>query len=197
MFYSAVCWNIAAAVDTEMKNLNSKSSNLLALKENIRMEVIVLGWEDLNTHWSKNVKALTPEDLVLHLKIIVSKQWSRSIPTKPPVLFPVQKALTQLGTQSSDVVAMDTSHVENSDEFEQQARLTILEREAVGVGDRYSNMQPTSATAKENVLIGKRMDVCLQYFLNDGGTEIFWSQGEVILVSDGEKIPKKQGRQAC
>ena len=127
----------------------------------------------------------------------MSKQWSRSIPTKPPVLFPVQKVLTQLGTQSSDVVAMDTSHVENSDEFEQQARLTILEREAVGVGDRYSNMQPTSATAKENVLIGKRMDVCLQYFLNDGGTEIFWSQGEVILVSDGEKIPKKQGRQAC
>ena len=64
MFYSAAYWNIAAAVDREMKKLNSKSSNLLDLMENIRMEVIVLGWEDLNTHWSKNVKALTPEELV-------------------------------------------------------------------------------------------------------------------------------------
>ena len=116
----------------------------------------------------------------------MSKQWSRSIPTKPPVLLPAKKAFPQLGTQVPDVVAMDRDRLETSDEFEQQARCKILEREAVDVSDRYSNMQPTSATAKENVLIGKRMDVCLQYFLNDGGTDILWIQGGVISASDGE-----------
>ena len=58
-------------------------------------------------------------------------------------------------------------------------------------------MQPTSAPAIDKGLIGKRLDICLQYFLNDGGTDLFWIQGEVILVSDWTKITKKQGRQAC
>ena len=44
MFYSAACWNNAAAVDRNMKNLNSKSSKLLALKDDIRMRVIGLVW---------------------------------------------------------------------------------------------------------------------------------------------------------
>ena len=78
--------------------------------------------------------------------------------------------------------------LETSDESEQQARRTKLEREAVGVGNIYYNMQPTSVTAIDKGLIVKRMEVCLQYFLNDGGTELLWIQGEVILVSYGENI---------
>ena len=71
---------------------------MLPLKENIRMRVIGLGWEDLSTQWSKNGKALTPEDLTLHLKMIVSRKHSRSIPTNMPVFLPIQKALPQLYT---------------------------------------------------------------------------------------------------
>ena len=197
MFHYAMCWNTAAAVEREMKNLNSKSSNLIDLKENIRMRVIGLGWEDLRTHWSNNGKASTTEEITLHLKILVSKHQSCSIPTKPPVLLPVQKALPQLDTQAPDVVAMDVAFIETTDEFEQQASRTRLEREVVGVCGRYSNMQPTSAPAIDKGLIGKRLDVYLQYFLGDGRTELLWSQGEVILVSYGTKIPKKQGQQAC
>ena len=35
---------------------------------------------------------------------------------------------------------MDAEFLETCDEFEHQARRTILERGAVGVGERYSNM---------------------------------------------------------
>ena len=90
MFYCASCWNTAATVDWDMKKLNSKSSKMLSLKENIRMRSIVLGWEDLSAHWSRNVKAFTQEELALHLKIIISKQQSHSIPTKLPVLLPTK-----------------------------------------------------------------------------------------------------------
>ena len=100
--------NTADAVDREMKNLNSKPSKIIALKENIMMRVIGLGKEDRSTHWSKNGKAFTPEELVSHLKMIVSKQWSRYMPAKPPVLLPVKEALQQLGTQAPDIVAMDS-----------------------------------------------------------------------------------------
>ena len=40
IFYSAACWNISAAVDRDLKNLNRNSSRILALKENIRMKVV-------------------------------------------------------------------------------------------------------------------------------------------------------------
>ena len=90
MFYSAVCWNTAAAVDRELKKINSKSHKLLYLKENIRTRMISLGWEDMITNWYKNGKAFTSEELESHLKMIVSKQRSRSIPTKPPVLISAQ-----------------------------------------------------------------------------------------------------------
>ena len=99
-----------------------------------------MGWEDLSTHWYKNYKAFTPEELTSHLKIIVSKQCSRSVPTKTPVLIPVQKALLQIVKKAPDVVSMDAARIETSDEFEQQARRTRLEREAVDIVGRYSNM---------------------------------------------------------
>ena len=77
-------------------------------------------------HWSKNGNTFTPEELTLNLKMIVSKQRSHSIQINPPVLLPVLKALQQLGTQALDIVTMDAAYLETSDNFEQQARRTIL-----------------------------------------------------------------------
>ena len=114
MFYSASCWNTTAAVDRELKEMNIRSSKLQSLMEHIRMRVICLGWEDLSMNWSNNGKAFTPEELAYHLKMIVSKQRSRSIPTKPQFLLLAKKVLPQLGTQAPDVVAMDSSHIETS-----------------------------------------------------------------------------------
>ena len=48
---------------------------------------------------------------------------------------------------------MDEDRLETSYEFDQQERHTILERKAVGVGDRYYNMNPTSAPAIDKGLI--------------------------------------------
>ena len=120
--------------------------------------MIGLGWEDLITYWSKNDKAFTPEDLASHIKMIVSEQRSRSIPTNPPVLPPSQKALKQLVTQVPEFVVVDAAFLETIDEFDQQERRTRLEREAVGVGNIYSNMKPTSEPAIDKYLIGKRLN---------------------------------------
>ena len=42
---------------------------------------------------------------------------------------------------------MDVACLGKSNEFEHQSRRTRLEIESVGVGEIYSNMQPTSAPA--------------------------------------------------
>ena len=72
---------------------------------------------------------------------------------------------------------MDVACLETNDEFDQKERRTGLDREEVGVGNRCSNIQPTSEPAMEKYLIGKRLEICHQYFLNDGGTELCWSKG--------------------
>ena len=57
-----------------------------------------------------------------------------------------------------------------------------MESEVVGVGNIYYNIQPTSTLAIYKKFIGKWMNVCLQYVIDDDGNEIYWIQGEVILI---------------
>ena len=46
-------------------------------------------------------------------------------------------------------------------------------------------------------LVGKRLDICERYELDEGGSELRWSQGEVVKVSDGSNILKPGARSAC
>ena len=51
MFGSAACWMTVSSVDRELRKLQSKSSKITALKDNIRIRVLGLGWIDLATPW--------------------------------------------------------------------------------------------------------------------------------------------------
>ena len=55
-------------------------------------------------------------------------------------------------------------------------------------------MQPISQPKIDKNLIGRRLDVCDKYDLEEGGTEIRWSQGEVIAISDGFNMLKLGAR---
>ena len=57
-------------------------------------------------------------------------------------------------------------------------------------------MQPTSMPKIDKTLIGTRLDICEKYDLDEGGSELRWSQGEVILISDGSNIIKQGARTA-
>ena len=127
----------------------------------------------------------------------ISQQQKRRIPKAPPVPLPDRKQLPSLGTQSQDLVAIDITHTLGSVQFEDNANSVRLERELAGMGDRYSELQPTSRPTIDKKLIGKRLDICKKYNLNDGGSELRWSQGEVIKVSDGKNILKPGARNAC
>jgi len=134
MFASPACWMTTKVVDRELKKLKSKAAKLNALKENIRIRVIGFGWKDLSTPWSKNGVAYTPAELASHLKMMLSKQRSRQIPEKPPVLLPQRKSVPLLGTQAPDVMAIDEARKKDEEEFEEKARRVQKELEAVGGG---------------------------------------------------------------
>ena len=50
---SAACWKTVAVAERELEKCSSKSAKLEALKEQIKIRTLGLGWADLTTPWSK------------------------------------------------------------------------------------------------------------------------------------------------
>ena len=65
---------------------------------------------------------------------------------------------------------MDAAQLACTNEIEEQARNLRSEREEAGVGDRYSEMQPTSMPTVDTNLVRKWLDVCFDYKL-DGSND--------------------------
>ena len=80
--------------------------------------------------------------------------------------------MLSLGTQSQHLIAIDITHASDSAQFEENTNDVRLEREFSGMGDRYSELQPTSRPNIDKKLIGKRLDICEKYNFNDGGSEL-------------------------
>ena len=196
MFGSAACWMNARQIDTELRKLTSNTAKIDALKENIRIRVIGLGWSDLATPWSRNGKLLTVDQLKVHLKMIIKEQRKRDIPSKPLVQLPKRKDLPILGTKTIDLTSIEIKSASTHDKFEEQTRCLRDEREINGVGDRYAHIQPMSRPNVDKSLVGKRLDICEKYDLEEGGSELRWSQGVVLSISDGSNMLKPGARTA-
>ena len=59
-----------------------------------------------------------------------------------------------------------------SEAFEKNARNLKSERESVRIGDPYVEMYPLSMPKIDNSMVGKRLDICEQYSLEEGGNEL-------------------------
>ena len=160
MFDSAACWMNARQIDTELRKLTSNTAKIDALKENIRIRVIGLGWSDLATPWSRNGKSSTVDQLKVHLKMIIKEQRKRDIPSKPLVQLPKRKDLPILGTKTIDLTSIEIKSASIHDKFEEQTRCLRDEREINGVGDSYAHIQPMSRPNVDKSLVGKRLDIC-------------------------------------
>ena len=53
MYFSPACWKTENIVDHEPQKLKSKSAKLYALKEDIRIRILGLGWSNFSMTWSK------------------------------------------------------------------------------------------------------------------------------------------------
>ena len=147
---------------------------------------MVKGWE--RTHSKATYRSF--KNIILH-------QRSRQIPTKPPVTLPKRKLLPILETKTSVLTRIEQKYNNKTEEFETNGQKLRMERESAGIGDRYSNMQPSSIPIIDKSLIGKRLDVCHTWDLEEGGTELRLSQGEVIEISNGSNILKPGARSSC
>ena len=86
----------------------------------------------------------SPQELGKHLKGIIRNEKKCTIPNEPPAMIPQRKQLSQLGKQKSDVKVIDAIHQEKSVQLDDNARMTRINRESIGQGERYEELQPTS-----------------------------------------------------
>jgi len=95
----------AAAKARQMKGLKRKrkftrkSAKLEALKENIRMRIIGLGWKQFAITWSQLV-----DELATHLKMIIREEKRLTPPKDPALEMPKRPELPILGTASQQLI---------------------------------------------------------------------------------------------
>lgn len=192
MYGSLACWMTERAVDSELIKLGSKTAQLRHLKEQIKMRVLGLGWDQFQTTWSKNGIEKTPKELATHLKNIIREGRSLEVPIEPPARLPTRKELPALGTVTQDVLDLDASRASKHQEFVESAEELRCEREAVGMGDLRGELQPTSHPPIDKSLVGKRIEMLFQFTENGTGENKFfeWCKGIIKRVSDGKNLKK-------
>ena len=116
---------------------------------------------------------------------------------KPSGRFDKTKILPTLGTKTSTLPLIEKTYNDQSDKFETDWKNERAERELAGIGDIYSNMQPLSMPSVDKKLLGKRLDVCFEWNIEEGGKKLRWSQGQVVNVSNGSNILKPGAWTSC
>mgnify|MGYP006196441921 FL=1 len=75
MYFSDVCWKgKQSIVKTMLARLRSESTKVEALKENIRMRVLGLGWKQFSITWSQKGVRRSVDELAMHLKMIIREE---------------------------------------------------------------------------------------------------------------------------
>ena len=106
-----------------------------ALKENIRMQVLGLGWKKFSITWSQKGVRRSVDELALHLKMIIREERKLMPPTDPALEMPKRAVLPILGTATQQLLeSNDTAKIDEK-EFRERAAELRMQREARGEGN--------------------------------------------------------------
>ena len=77
------------------------------MKDQIRIRVLGLGWDNWRHPWSAARHDFTGEVLTENIKKLMKRDKKRKISVKLPVDIPTRNKLTVLGTISPDIIILD------------------------------------------------------------------------------------------
>ena len=165
------------------EQFKSKKARLEAVKEQILIRYLGLGWVEAHHPWSekRGVSRYTflPCELLEHfVKVVLPLADSNTVPSKPPVKLPGLPKLYRLGTRAQDCIDLDNKLSEVSRDFRLKAMKQREQLEDDGYGDELYEMQqnlwPVKALREENFSIDK----LFEYKVGDQLT-LQWCQGKV------------------
>ena len=115
-----------------------------------------------------------------------------SIPDKPPINIPKRKTLPTLGKQTVVVENLDKNYIKDEEGFVRNADTIRKEREDMGLGSMYYEMQPRSKPKIDDTFVGKMIGVLFMFDILDRDEPekaLRWCQGKVVRVLKNKKIP--------
>ena len=183
-YHSPRCWltaNVANEVYLELK-IKSETARLGAVKEQILIRNLGLGWEDANHPWLAVGHTYNLEELLGHLlEVVIPMSSIRDIPLEPPMNVPKMPAIKKLGMISE--LATDQEKISDD-------KLVALKengwdekrmREERGEGDGWAEKQHLLAP-KMNKLKGFRIEMTFENTAQDGSQCLAWYQGTIEKI---------------
>ena len=192
MYKSSGCWKSANEVNRGLRQLQTKKDKYESIKENINIRVKGFGWTQFRQSWSKDGKQHSVEFLAEKLKFIIKQERKLSIPDKPPINIPKRKKLPTLGKQTVIAENLDNNYIKDEEGFVRNADTIRKEREDIGIGSMYSEMQPRNRPKIDTTFVGTRIEVLFMFDILDRDEPekaLRWCQGKVVKVLENKKIP--------
>ncbi len=133
MYNSDVCWKGQQRIVGKMLGrLKSESAKLEAMKENIRMRVIGLGWKQFAITWSHRGAKQSVNDVVAHLKMIIREEKKLMPPKDLALEMPKCPELPILGSATQQLIESNVTATVDEDKFRKGAEELQRQREAKG-----------------------------------------------------------------
>lgn len=188
IYHSDECWRTVTKARKEYSKLTSKTAQLNAVKEQIKIQVVGFGWKDLHHPWSRNGIVYSPEQLRDYLiNSIIPEQKKRKIPKQPTVNLPSRGDRNQLGTESLDVKIL-------KQKCKKEKQVVIIGGEAMRNRmendekvDRYEILQGPKPNVDET-LINAKIEMLWEFIEEDGTAVPQWCQGIVVAVRKNDKV---------
>lgn len=186
-FHSPRCWNTVEEAEEFYSELKSESKRLEAVKEQILIRYLGLGWEDAHHPWSEGGPAgrnsFTSKRLFEHLvEVVIPMADVLEVPTEPPVTIPTLPNMQTLGTMSELAEDLEKLSEEKLIDFKKKAHDEIDQREERGDGDRWYERQRITAPKLDKNLKGFHIEMLFSYSSDDGTQCFGWYHGIIQQV---------------
>ena len=182
-FHSKRCWKTVRQANHFYSRLKSEAAKLRAVKEQILIRYLGLGWVDAHHPWSAGTIAYTSKQLLRHLTLkVIPMADDLPVPTEPPLNLPSLPVMSKLGTVSS----LAKEHEQHSEELKQSVRQDALkekeDRESRGFGDRWKEEQQIVPPDCDDSLRGFNIEMAFSYMDDEGDKCWGWYNGVVKKV---------------
>jgi len=121
-YHSPRCWKTVEYAQSVYGQLKSETARLNAVKEQILIRYLGLGWERAHHPWSKSGVTFSSKQLLKHLiETVIPMANELPIPVEPPIKFPSPPESQLLGTESELSFVYAAGNEDEMEEFKTSA----------------------------------------------------------------------------
>jgi hypothetical protein len=183
------CWHTEAEANEQYNALTSKCAKLRAVKDQLLIRYLGLGWTEAYHAWSLNGIDYSPLHLFKFLvEVVIPLEGEKEVPAEPPIDLPAPPDMPTLGKTAYDANQLSDMHNDRVKAFKEKWRNERDNRMERGEGDKWSKMQRDAPPNVDKTLVGYKIEILFEGHDDEGEPFVNWYHGVV------SKLLNKKGR---